>query len=354
VTHPASRQAIGGEFELSALSFESEQQLESPNCEVKGTWTSCGRTALALILKELRTRGVTHLQLPAYLCDSILSTVKALDFQFSFYRVDDALVAQPEPSPNDAVLVINYFGWANPIVQALAPDQNYFLIEDGCQSFLSAWRLSSSPSHFFFTSPRKFGPTMLGGWCAVSLEENQQSGELLEQIARKSLAARLTRGFYLAQKHAPTDPHTERFYLEVLNEVEEFLNRHPVDVALPQLVLDLIQRFDWKDAARRRRANWLQLCELLSSRVETIFPSLPADVVPLGYLIRVNDRDRLRKKLLDQRIFCPIHWRLPAEITPERFPEAVALSERCLTLPIDQRYGNDDISRLAEAVLSAL
>jgi len=353
VTYPALRQAIGGEFELSGRTFESKQKLESLTCEIKGTWTSCGRTALALILKELRGLGVKHVRLPAYLCDSILLTVKALDFEYSFYRVNDALVAQPEPSPNDAVLVINYFGWANPAIQALAKGQVNFLIEDGCQSFLSAWGLSSNPSHLFFTSPRKFGPTMLGGWCNMSGAEKRESSEL-EQIARKSLAARLTRGFYLAQKQAPIDPQTERFYLESLNEVEEFLNRHPVEGALPQFILDLIQGFDWKDAGNRRRANWQQLHELLSSRVETIFSSLPQEVVPLGYFIRVKDRERLRKNLMGQRIFCPVHWRLPAEITPQRFPEEVALSESCLTLPIDQRYDSDDMSRLANVVLSTL
>ena len=110
MTYRASRQAIGGEFELSGRTFESNQKLESLTCEIKGTWTSCGRTALGLILKELRGLGVKHVRLPAYLCDSILLTVKALDFEYSFYRVNDALVAQPEPSPDDAGLVINYFG----------------------------------------------------------------------------------------------------------------------------------------------------------------------------------------------------------------------------------------------------
>jgi dTDP-4-amino-4,6-dideoxygalactose transaminase len=41
-------------------------------------------------------------------------------------------------------------------------------------------------------------------------------------------------------------------------------------------------------------------------------------------------------------------------VAQERFPEAAQLAHTCLTLPVDQRYGSDEIERLGRAVKAAL
>ena len=110
----------------------------------------------------------------------------------------------------------------------------------------------------------------------------------------------------------------------------------------------------WNHAAVCRRANWQQINDMLGDSTETINSSLPSDVVPLGYVIRLRNRDEVRAKLADQRIFCPVHWQLPEAVDPQRFPDAAHLSETCLTLPIDQRYDPYDMTRLSDAVKSAL
>ena len=91
---------------------------------------------------------------------------------------------------------------------------------------------------------------------------------------------------------------------------------------------------------------WLYLS--LDGLVEFIFDYLPDDTVPLGALIRIGDRDRVRQDLRLRRIFCPIHWRLPAEVRAGCFASAVELSAACLTLPIDQRYDTQDMVYMAD------
>ena len=103
----------------------------------------------------------------------------------------------------------------------------------------------------------------------------------------------------------------------------------------------------------RRRENWQHLNDLLDGKVEVLTNDLPAQVVPLGYVIQAPDRDMVQNRLAAQRIFCPVHWKLPDAVSPRRFPEAASLADSCLTLPIDQRYGPEDMARIAEAVKCA-
>jgi len=204
-----------------------------------------------------------------------------------------------------------------------------------------------------FFSPRKFGPAPLGGWCNIHAELDEPSSEV-EALTWRSLAARLARGAYLAEPDAPVDPVVEAFYLEAFRAVETFLNTHPTSAAVPQIALDIIEGLDWDNIGTRRRANWQCLNDLLSRHVEALMPALPADVVPLGYVVRLRDRNRVRTALAAKRIFCPVHWPLPVEVSARRFPDAASLAETCLTLPIDQRYGPDDMVRMADTLKAEL
>ena len=349
------RRAIGGEFELSASSLGPADRLADLTHGLAGTWTASGRAALALVLQDLQTKGVRHVHLPSYLCESVLLPVQALGLEYSFYPVDTHLTAYPDPPPGSAVILIHYFGWLNPVTAELRAEAGHssYLIEDSSQALLSDWSVSPDGARFVFFSPRKFGPAPLGGWCNIHVELDEPPSEV-EALAWRSLAARLARGAYLAEPDAPVDPVVEAFYLEAFGAVETFLNTHPTSAAVPQIALNIIAGLDWNDIAARRRTNWQCLNELLSEHVGALMPALPADVVPLGYVVRLRDRDRVRAALAAKRIFCPVHWPLPVEVSAQRFPDAASLAKTCLTLPIDQRYDLDDMVRMADALRAEL
>jgi hypothetical protein len=350
-----TRRVIGGDFELSALSFGATDQLASLTRGLTGTWTASGRAALGLVLRHLQGIGVQHVHLPAYLCESVLFPVRALGLEYSFYPVDACLKAHPDPPPGAAVVLIHYFGWLNSATAALRAEagQSFYLIEDASQALLSHWSAPSDVARFVILSPRKFGPVPMGGWCNVLADLEEPSGEV-EALAWRSLAARLARAMYLVHPDAPVDPAIETFYLAAFRAVEIFLDTHPTSAAVPQIALDVIAGLDWCGIAACRRANWQYLSELLSDDVEVCAPDLPAGVVPLGYVVRLQERDLVRARLVSQRIFCPVHWSLPVEVSTRRFPDAALLAATCLTIPIDQRYGSDDMVRIVNSLRAAL
>jgi hypothetical protein len=286
----------------------------------------------------------------------LLLPVRALGFEFSFYPVDIALTAQPDPPAGSSVLVIHYFGWINPVVNSLREQASakFYLIEDAAQALLSDWSAPRNDFRRVILSPRKFGPAILGGWCNVTGEQHDERHSEVGPIIWRSLAARLARGAYLREADARVDARVEEFYMEGLRAVEDFLDQHPTCTELPQVALDQMAGLDWPLTAARRRANWRQLQEMLKGRVELLMHELPETVVPLGFVVCLGKRDEVRARLAAQRIFCPVHWPLPLAVERARFPAAAALSDTCLTLPLDQRYAEDDISRMAEALLAAL
>ncbi len=67
----------------------------------------------------------------------------------------------------------------------------------------------------------------------------------------------------------------------------------------------LFNAFDYAEIAKRRIENYL----LLSSELKdvAIFDSLPDDVVPLGFIIRHQDRDLIRTNFFKEQIYPSVH-----------------------------------------------
>ena len=350
------RRAIGGEMELGGWLTPRPGKFGDLAKGCAGTWNASGRGALTLVLRHLKTLGVTHVQLPAYLCDSLLLAVKAAALGHSFYPVDENLAAQPDPKKGTALLVIDYFGWLNP---SLGPFDDLdaggnHLIEDASQALLSAWRPPRGDGKYLILSPRKFAPSILGGWCNISSKDLSPVPVELEVLAWRSLAGRLVKGSHMRQPNAGIDPEVEEFYLSAFEAMERYLDEHTDSFSVPSFVSRLLENFDWPEIARRRRENWQMLHAALGGKVEPFFRFLPKDVVPLGYVITLDHRDLVRGKLAERRIYCPVHWPLPTEVTQRDFPAAHRLAARSLTLPIDQRYDGSDMVRIADALLRVL
>ena len=362
MTDTRARRLFGGEMEAAgASSLGVSPGLPALGRAAGGAWAASGRGALFLVLESLKSRGVRCVHLPAFLCESVLLPARALGLDVSFFPVDEALGAHPEPPAGAAVVLIHYFGWLNPAADALrrqtgpAPP----LVEDFSHALLSDWGRGAPPGgagdRYSFFSARKLAPVPLGGWCSVEAGPGEPSTEM-ELAAWRSLAARLVKRDYLATPNAPADPRLEQFYLAAFEAVESFLDRRPEEWALPPFALDWIGRVDWDEIAKRRCRNWRRLHELLAESVDPVARDLPSGTVPLGYMIRLRPdrRDVVRRALADRRVFCPAHWPLPGDVDPRRFPEARRLSESLLALPIDQRYDESAMEILAQAVKRAL
>ncbi len=346
---------IGGEFELSRLPQYKVKHLSELTHKIPGTWTLSGRSALFLILKELYKKGVDHIHLPAYLCNSILSVIKKTKFKYDFYPVDMNLEAHPDPHRGSAVLLIHYFGKLNAATKSLRAEagNDFYLIEDASQAMLSDWSKDFNKSQYVIISPRKFGPVIFGGWCNV-LSQIDEVNEKVEKVAWQSLAARLTKAQYLENMPAQIEQQTENFYLELFNEVERFIDENPTCTYLPDWVKRLVAEYDWIGASAKRLENFHLLREMLSQDLDMLFSDINPEEVPLGFVVRLKKRDWIRMKMAEERIFCPIHWHLPNDVSKAKYPYSQDLSDTVLTIPIDQRYNSEDMEWVASSLKKLL
>ena len=100
---------------------------------------------------------------------------------------------------------------------------------------------------------------------------------------------------------------------------------------------------DWHEVARRRRDNYQHLAEAL--REVAIFPDLPEGVVPLGFPVRMAERDAARQGLFAEDIYPPVHWPIENVVPPE-FQTSHRLARWIMTLPCDQRCLPNDLDRV--------
>lgn len=71
--------------------------------------------------------------------------------------------------------------------------------------------------------------------------------------------------------------------------------------------------------------------------------------MPLVFTVYVEKRDKLRRYLMEHRIYCAVHWPLEGTgLYGNR--EAENKSAHILSLPIDQRYGEAHMKYLCDVL----
>jgi hypothetical protein len=103
---------------------------------------------------------------------------------------------------------------------------------------------------------------------------------------------------------------------------------------------------------RRRAANLAVLRRALGDIGPTRLLDVPF-VAALVFPDRVT-RDRVRSSLMSQRSYPAILWPLEHRIVPGITSDSIELSRRMLALHVDQRYGAEDMRRVAVLVRTAL
>lgn len=336
--------AIGGEIEVSL------GMLRDAGGASDGVWPSLGqsygvrcdtgRSALKLALRDWMARhtgAAPCVWVPSYICPSVCEAVSQLGLKIERY-VDRPMPNSwrpPTPGPIDVVLVVHYFGLLNQDALRWLQGQegrSWGAVEDCVQAPYSAG--AGKAGDYAITSLRKWwaapdGALVRARW-PVAADALLPPDE--GYVGRRAFA-KLARGHHV----------DEATYLDWIEQSEERL-----ECSAPRAVSWLSERLlgaaNLAQATHARRGNWLALEDGLRARssVRPLFGNLPDGAVPLAFplLVAEGRRDALRRFLASQRIYCPVHWPLPALGNAEA---DVALSRQILSLPLDQRYGVTDM-----------
>ena len=108
-------------------------------------------------------------------------------------------------------------------------------------------------------------------------------------------------------------------------------------------LLILKHAVDWQKVSERRRDNYKFLASKLGQIA--VIPELTSDVVPLGFPVRLKERDRIRQALFAEKIYPQFHWPI-AGFVPSEFEASHRLAAEVMTIPCDQRYNQSDMERV--------
>ena len=339
----AKDQVIGGTFALERPVHFHQTTSQEFLCSSTISLANA-RSGIWLLIKKLAPRRVW---LPSYLCESMLEPVKRTAGSVRFYDVDYNLKITSTGwmsalRENDLVVMVDYFGFpCDASILAEAKDTGAWVVRDASQSLLS--KAERDTADFVLYSPRKFIGVPDGGILRFH-DPNFLQDLVLEDPPwewwLKSYSAALERRDFDVGGR-------EGSWFSLFQEANK---QSPIGAfAMSDLSRRLLAGCDFERIASIRAENYLTLANELAELA--IWPSLPCGVVPLGFPVRVSNRDSLLRELYRRQIYPPVHWPITG-LVPERFRESHRLSSEIMTIPCDQRYTVDEMRRVADAVKS--
>jgi hypothetical protein len=341
-TSPSGSSIMGGMFGLEIGTRGDSASAVAPSQILAGQHLRLvtARSAFTLLARTLRPAAVW---LPSYLCGVVLDAFVASDTRVNFYAVSEDLKISDDAwlkkvQPGDMVVFIDYFGfneWEH--VGKQSKERGAWVVEDACQAMLNT-RFNKN-ADYVIASPRKFFGVPDGGILLAQNGATLPSGNLPPPPPEWWLNA-----LKASQLRAEFDRHGgDRQWFELFRKTDPHGPMEPGRMSeLSSLLLD--HAIDYGGIAASRRRNFSRLAVALPEFA--LFRELSDDVVPLGFPVRVRERDRVRQGLFDREIYPPVHWPIQ-NIVPKEFQSSHRLAQEILMLPCDQRYDTEDMDRLA-------
>jgi hypothetical protein len=343
---PENAHIIGGMF---GLEIEIQGRLASaskpPILTGPHLRLATARSTLTLLFRTLRPATVW---LPSYFCGVVLEAFAGSSVLLKFYAVEedlnissDAWVAMVQP--RDMVIFIDYFGFNNWEPYGMrVKERGAWVVEDACQAMLNT--RFSSHADYVIASPRKFVGVPEGGILLAQHGASLPSENLSPAPPQWRLGS-----LKASQLRAEFDRHGgDREWFELFRATDPHGPTEPCPMSeLSSLLLD--HAVDYQGIAADRRRNFGRLAAALPEFA--LFREISDEAVPLGFPVRLCERDRVRQGLFDHEIFPPVHW--PIEnVVPAEFESSHRLAGEMMTLPCDQRYSLVEMDRLIQTFVS--
>jgi len=290
-----------------------------------------GRTALVWLLQRIRHKRVF---IPTYICGSVIYSAEHAGFDVVTYGLDEDLRPvwkdSQAPGPDDILYLVNFYGQLSPDEIATYRDSFPCVIVDNAQAFYDR---PVEGVHTLY-SARKFFGVSDGAYLATDIDVSSDDIPADRSTDRLGyLAGRLEDG---ARAH----------YSGMLAVSDTFADEIPRRMSV--LTENLLRAVDYGRVREKRRANYMTLSSLLPDD-NPFLKRMPE--CPFAYPYHHENGVALRKHLAGNDVFVPTNWSYLLSSMPEDSHE-YRWSSDILPLPVDQRYGEEDMRRIADLILA--
>jgi dTDP-4-amino-4,6-dideoxygalactose transaminase len=300
-----------------------------------------GRTALKFIIDDIcERRSLQRVLLPSYCCESMIKPFMSAGVDVRFYPVHENHLEYPYENDADAVLLIDFFGYVNPEnaeIACLEKQSGKIVIYDATH------KLGGNPAveayaDYSFCSYRKWfycnfaqATKHVGSFHKMECKSNDRYLALRGNAAREKEK-------YFAGETVEKDK-----FLSLFSEAEQMLDEDYIGYMGEPVAFDLFE------IALARRENAAYLISELKKipEIQLWRDVLGDDDIPLFVPILVDScvRPTLRRALIEESIYCPMHWPVSS-----LHGECNELYEMEISLICDQRYGIEDMERMVRVI----
>ena len=294
---------------------------------------STGRSCLLAALEFMQP---VRCYVPHYTCDAVLQPLQMLDIECVLYRTDRNLqpLAIPRPAANECVLVTNYFGLKRELIEQWSDRLGTQLIVDNTHDFFHE---DSATSSWSFTSARKYFGVPDGAFLDVPL--GIDSSDVVPDSATKFTNISLLHGLH--RLHGKQD--------EAFAEFQRYENSLPCCIRqMSDYSRAMLSTIPFLQVAQQRKSNFQQLAAALHNR--NAFSICATDQeAPFAY--PYLSRKGLKHADLHQlQIFAPQLWQNVLNRPQTDCPIALEYSCSLIPLPVDHRYGCNEMQRIIDAI----
>ena len=288
--------------------------------------TNNARNALLYIL---RAKNIEKLYIPAFLCGSVAEMLTREGIDYQYYHVGEDFLPVPSFSPkeNAPVYLVNYYGLLSDAEIARQRARFHTVIVDYVQAFFQCPPKGVDAVY----SCRKFFGVPDGGYALTDarLEQPLEKESAMHRMGH--LLGRFETGFPGAY-----------YSLFQINEAEH--DRLPLR-AMSAISQNLLRAVDYDHVRTQREKNYAELFDLLQA-YNGIQPTAP--IGPYAYPFYSEHGQEIRAQLIKDGIFIPVLWPDVKAVGDET---ECRMAENILPLPCDQRYGPDDMRRIADHLI---
>ena len=319
-----------------------------------GIYVLSGRTAIDLIILDIvRTKRLRNVYMPAWCCDSMLAPFVARGIDIKFYDISLAESADTAEILCDfcdfhenIFYVTNYFGYENTLpIETVKKfkEKGAIIFYDRTHSFLMGNDPYLALADYSFASIRKW-MGVIGG--AVVNGVGKYELKPCSYLDCKEKAMRMKKVFIEGDTSID-----KQAFLNLYSEFGHHLVEDYQNYEMDNLSYAIYKTEDLLAMRHKRREN----AQYLHNNLKGVkfIGELTENAVPLFVPIffeNTEQRDAVRKKLIEAQIYCPIHWPKHALI-PADF-EANKIYDTELSLICDQRYGISEMQKIIETIQS--
>ena len=342
---------IGSIFEIHPRDLFREPSIGDGKYpfETGGNWNfsyfCSGRAAIEALMRHLKEQGCRKVWLPSYNCSSVYDAVRRAGIGIELYKLGKDLWVDSyvfgRLQNEDILYLVNFFGRKEPdsTYEAIrkSKDKGVVVIEDLSLTLLSQGD-GIGVGDYVIGSVRKWLPIPDGGFVVSQKELPRfRKGNAANDYSLYYFAAQVMKGQYMHDLSLD-----KQVFLNLSNKGMAALFSDYTIREITEVSRRVIASTNFNEIASVRKNNYRYLYECLCDIKDIKLMVEPsAERVALGLVICVEDRDSLFKCLIQNGIYCNIHWR--ENESTMQFEGSRYLSQHCLTLPCDQRYGEEEM-----------